>query len=99
MTKFDQQSVGLQAIQILLPGTYSIYYGEEIQMKDNPMISYDDTMDPVAKKSGPQNYTRLSRDPFHTPMLWNTSRNYGTHQFCICVNIYWIRNWLQYYIY
>ena len=85
MTKFDQKSVGLQAIQILLPGTYSIYYGEEIQMKDNTMITYDDTVDPVAKKAGSVNYTRLSRDFFHTPMLWNSSKNYGNFAHVILV--------------
>lgn len=84
MNKFDQLSVGLQMIQLLLPGSYSIYYGEEIQMKDHPSISYDDTVDRVALDSGPQNYTKLSRDPYHTPMLWNSSRHYGIEaQHCI----------------
>lgn len=86
MTKFDTKSAGLQMIQILLPGTPSIYYGEEIQMKDHPSISYEDTVEPFVKAAGPQNYSRysqLSRDPYHTPMLWNSSRNAGTIQLYI----------------
>lgn len=82
LTKFGQLAFGLQMMQLFLPGSASIYYGEEIQMTNTVSISYDDTVDSVARSSGPSNYTLVSRDPFHTPMKWNSSRNAG--------NISWI---------
>ena len=70
-------SVGLQLVQLLLPGTSSMYYGEEIQMKNHPSIRFDETVDIVARDAGPENYSIVSRDPFRTPMQWNSSRHAG----------------------
>lgn len=75
-SKFNQLAIGLQVTQILLPGSSSIYYGEEIQLT-NPSITYVDTVDSVAKEAGPTNYTLVSRDPYRSPMKWNSSRHAG----------------------
>lgn len=77
LSRFNQLAVGLQVISIFLPGSTSIYYGEEIQLTNHQSISFQQTIDPVAKSAGESNYTRVSRDPFHTPMKWNSSLNSG----------------------
>jgi len=77
LSKFERLSTGLQVVQLLLPGAAVVYYGEEIQMKNHPFISFDETVDVVAKAAGPDNYLKVSRDPFRTPMQWNNSRNAG----------------------
>lgn len=79
LSKFNQLAIGLQVISILLPGSPSIYYGEEIQLTNYPSLSYRDTVDSVAKEAGPTNYSLVSRDPFHTPMKWNSSLNAGIY--------------------
>ena len=89
--KFGRMAPGLQIVQLLLPGIKSIYYGEEIEMSNLPSISFDDTRDPVAKDLGASNFSRFSRDPFRTPMLWNSSRYSGILEdsmFCIQLNFH-----------
>ena len=76
-SKFEGLSVGLQVVQLLLPGNPIIYYGEEIQMRNHPSISFEDTVDVVAIDAGHEGYTKVSRDPFRTPMQWNNSNNAG----------------------
>ena len=76
-SKFNQLAPGLQIIQILLPGSPSIYYGEEIQLSNHQSIKYEETVDVVAKDAGPSNYTLMSRDPFRTPMKWSSTRHAG----------------------
>nr|CAH0113779.1 unnamed protein product [Daphnia galeata] len=76
-SKFNQLAVGLQVTQIFLPGSLSIYYGEEIQLSNNPSIKYEETVDSAAKEAGQSNFTLISRDPFRTPMKWNSSRHAG----------------------
>lgn len=76
-SKFNQLAVGLQMIQIFLPGSSSIYYGEEVQFSNNAAIRYDETVDSAAKEAGDVNYSLISRDPFRTPMKWNSSRHAG----------------------
>ena len=76
-SKFDRLSVGLQVVQILLPGNSIVYYGEEIQMRNHASISYEETVDVVAIDAGPHGYAAVSRDPFRSPMQWNTSLNAG----------------------
>lgn len=75
--KFGRSSMGLQIVQLLLPGIKCIYYGEEIQMTNHPFLSYNDTKDDVAREAGPKNFTWVSRDPYRTPMAWNMSKNAG----------------------
>lgn len=70
-SKFGRLSAGLQVVQVFLPGVKSIYYGEELDMTDHPSISYEETKDEVARDIGPANFTRVSRDPYRTPMPWN----------------------------
>jgi len=77
LSKFDRLAVGLQVIQILLPGNAGIYYGEEIQMRNHQSISFEETVDVVALDAGADAYAKVSRDPFRTPMQWNNSRNAG----------------------
>lgn len=76
-SKFNRLAVGLQVTQIFLPGSSSIYYGEEILLSNNPTITYEQTVDSAAKEAGQSNYNKISRDPFRTPMKWNSSRNAG----------------------
>ncbi|KAB7503540.1 hypothetical protein Anas_13046 [Armadillidium nasatum] len=59
---------------LLLPGTPTTYYGEEIGMVDT-YISYEDTQDPAGCNNGPEHYTETSRDPARTPMQWDESKN------------------------
>ncbi|KAL7638995.1 UNVERIFIED_CONTAM: hypothetical protein RMT77_010529 [Armadillidium vulgare] len=61
---------------LLLPGTPTTYYGEEIGMVDT-YISYEDTQDPAGCNNGPDHYTETSRDPVRTPMQWDESQNAG----------------------
>ncbi|KAK4008132.1 hypothetical protein OUZ56_013285 [Daphnia magna] len=76
-SKFNQLAIGLQMIQIFLPGSSSIYYGEELQFTNNAAIKYGETVDTAAQEAGPINYSLISRDPFRTPMKWNSSRHAG----------------------
>ncbi|KAB7505357.1 Maltase A1 [Armadillidium nasatum] len=61
---------------LLLPGTPTTYYGEEIGMVDT-YISYEDTQDPAGCNNGPEHYTETSRDPVRTPMQWDETQNAG----------------------
>jgi alpha-glucosidase len=68
----DQARVA--AILLLtLRGTPTIYYGEEIGMRDVP-IPLDEIQDPQGKRMPDKN---LSRDPMRTPMQWNDGPNAG----------------------
>lgn len=58
----------LLAVQMLLPGTSSSYYGDEIAMKDG----VDGNMDPASRLPG-----QRSRDPYRSPMQWTSSENAG----------------------
>ena len=78
-SKFQRRAIGLQIVQLLMPGTKSIYYGEEIEMTNHPQISFQDTRYPVAKDLGQNNFSLVSKDPFRTPMLWNASKHSGTN--------------------
>jgi alpha-glucosidase len=56
-----------------LRGTPTLYYGDEIGMRDVP-IPPDEVQDPQGLNMPGKN---LSRDPERTPMLWDSSRNAG----------------------
>jgi glycosidase len=42
-SKFQCRAIALQIVQLLMPGTKFIYYGEEIEMTNHPQISFPDT--------------------------------------------------------
>ncbi len=61
---------------LTLRGTPTIYYGEEIGMRDVP-IPFNEVQDPQGLNMPDKN---LSRDPARTPMQWNPNINSGfTH--------------------
>ena len=59
-----------------LPGTLTMYYGEELGMQDVP-IPPDEAQDP-AEKTEPG--IGMGRDPERTPMPWDNSRSMRIHQ-------------------
>lgn len=62
------------AVMLLtLRGTPTIYYGDEIGMKDVP-IPFEEVQDPQGINMPDKN---LSRDPARTPMQWDSSPNAG----------------------
>ncbi|RDD39344.1 Maltase A3 [Trichoplax sp. H2] len=65
----------VNAVNLLLPGTPTTYYGEEINMR-NVKISLADTQDPFGLQN-PDIYESVSRDPERTPMQWDDSPNAG----------------------
>ena len=56
-----------------LPGTLTIYYGEELGMQDVP-IAPDEIQDPAEKR---QPGIGMGRDPERTPMPWDRSASSG----------------------
>lgn len=58
---------------LTLRGTPTLYYGDEIGMKDVP-IPMEEVMDPQGLNMPDKN---LSRDPARTPMQWDESDNAG----------------------
>lgn len=66
----------LNTLLLLLPGTPTTYYGEEIGLEDIE-LSYDDTQDPFGRFYGPERYREVSRDPVRSPMQWNHSYQSG----------------------
>ncbi|KAK4303292.1 hypothetical protein Pmani_024677 [Petrolisthes manimaculis] len=60
----------LNMLNLLLPGTPTTYYGEELGM-ENTFISWEDTRDPKGCRWGKEHYQEYSRDPERTPMQWN----------------------------
>lgn len=68
-----QQSKVAAVLLLTLRGTPTIYYGEELGMRDVP-IPFDEVKDPQGLNMPDKN---LSRDPFRTPMQWDDSDNSG----------------------
>lgn len=58
---------------LTLPGTPTLYYGDEIGMQDVP-IPLEDQYDPQGLNMPDKN---ISRDPARTPMQWDTKANAG----------------------
>ncbi|PRY15528.1 alpha-glucosidase [Pontibacter ummariensis] len=58
---------------LTLRGTPTLYYGDELGMRDVP-IPPDEVQDPQGLNMPDKN---LSRDPARTPMQWDTSENAG----------------------
>jgi alpha-glucosidase len=68
-----QQAKVAAMLLLTLRGTPTIYYGDEIGMKDVP-IPFAEVQDPQGLNMPDKN---LSRDPARTPMQWNASKNAG----------------------
>lgn len=68
-----QQAKVAAMLLLTLRGTPTMYYGDEIGMRDVP-IPFDELMDPQGLNMPGKN---LSRDPARTPMLWDTGKNAG----------------------
>lgn len=63
------------AVQNLLPGTPTVYYGDELAMEDL-WIRYDQCQDPSCIKN-PDDFWEAGRDPERTPMQWDASKSAG----------------------
>jgi len=68
-----QQAKVAAVLLLTLRGTPTLYYGDEIGMRDVP-IPEDEIRDPQGLNMPGKN---LSRDPERTPMLWDASANAG----------------------
>lgn len=73
-SRVGQQQARVAALLLLtLRGTPTIYYGEEIGMRDVP-IPFNEVKDPQGLNMPDKN---LSRDPARTPMQWSNSEYAG----------------------
>lgn len=73
-SRVGTQQARIAAMLLLtLRGTPTIYYGDEIEMKDVP-IPFDEVKDPQGLNMPDKN---LSRDPSRTPMQWDDSEHAG----------------------
>jgi alpha-glucosidase len=68
-----QQSRVAAMLLLTLRGTPTIYYGEELGMRDVP-IPFEEVQDPQGLNMPDKN---LSRDPARTPMPWDNSEHAG----------------------
>lgn len=68
-----QQSRVAAVLLLTLRGTPTMYYGDELGMRDVP-IPPEEVMDPQGLNMPGKN---LSRDPERTPMLWDSAANAG----------------------
>ncbi|MGN6646015.1 MAG: alpha-amylase family glycosyl hydrolase [Cytophaga sp.] len=68
----DQARIAAMLL-LTLRGTPTIYYGEELGMRDVP-IPFEEVLDPQGLNMPDKN---LSRDPARTPMQWDNSVNSG----------------------
>jgi alpha-glucosidase len=73
-TRVGPSQIAVAAMLLLtLPGTLTIYYGEEIGMT-NALIEPNDVQDPAEKR---QPGIGMGRDPERTPMPWDCSEMAG----------------------
>lgn len=63
-------------LQLLLPGTAIVYYGDELGIEDT-WTRWDETVDERAFIAGKKRYEDYTRDPCRTPMPWDDTRNAG----------------------
>lgn len=68
---------GMNAVNLLLPGTSITYYGEEIGMVDNYDITYEEGVDPQGCNYPKESFKEMSRDFERTPFQWDDSVNAG----------------------
>lgn len=69
----EKYQKAFQALNLLLPGTAFVYYGDEIAMT-NGVVNGAAIKDPLSAAG------KQSRDPFRTPMLWTNKEQAG---FCM----------------
>ncbi|XP_071488774.1 alpha-glucosidase-like [Diadema antillarum] len=62
-------------LNLLLPGTPTTYYGEELGM-EHIEVSFEETQDPFGKNN-PCCWKEYSRDPERSPMQWDGTKNAG----------------------
>ncbi|CAB4056239.1 unnamed protein product [Lepeophtheirus salmonis] len=64
---------------MLLPGSVILYYGDEIGMINNDLITFDETEDPYALPpyADATNYKSKSRDSSRSPMQWSNTKYAG----------------------
>ena len=75
-TRVGLSQAAIAAMLLLtLPGTLTIYYGEEIGMT-NALIPPEDVQDPAEKR---QPGIGMGRDPERTPMTWDCSEDGRFH--------------------
>ncbi|GAB3925930.1 alpha-amylase family glycosyl hydrolase [Larkinella terrae] len=73
-SRVGREQARVAALLLLtLRGTPTVYYGDEIGMRDVP-IPFDEVQDPQGLNMPDKN---LSRDPARTPMQWDNSPNAG----------------------
>lgn len=73
-SRIGSEQAKVAAILLLtLRGTPTLYYGDEIGMRDVP-IPFNEVQDPQGLNMPDKN---LSRDPCRTPMEWNGNENAG----------------------
>ncbi|HVW14673.1 MAG TPA: alpha-amylase family glycosyl hydrolase [Mucilaginibacter sp.] len=73
-SRIGSEQAKVAAILLLtLRGTPTLYYGDEIGMRDVP-IPFDEVRDPQGLNMPDKN---LSRDPCRTPMQWTPQKNAG----------------------
>ncbi|WP_420149185.1 alpha-amylase family glycosyl hydrolase [Spirosoma sp.] len=73
-SRVGKEQARVAALLLLtLRGTPTIYYGEEIGMRDVP-IPFDEVQDPQGLNMPDKN---LSRDPARTPMQWSKDKHAG----------------------
>ncbi|GAB3903171.1 alpha-amylase family glycosyl hydrolase [Larkinella knui] len=73
-SRVGREQARVAALLLLtLRGTPTIYYGDEIGMRDVP-IPFEEVQDPQGLNMPDKN---LSRDPARTPMQWDASPNAG----------------------
>ncbi|MBE0696047.1 MAG: alpha-glucosidase, partial [Anaerolineaceae bacterium] len=70
----DERLKVAAALLLTLRGTPFLYYGEEIGMRDIPIRSKEDVLDPVGKTFWP---LMKGRDGCRAPMQWDASSNAG----------------------
>ena len=76
-SRIGREQAKVAALLLLtLKGTPTIYYGDEIGMRDVP-IPFEEVQDPQGLNMPDKN---LSRDPARTPMPWDDSQNGGFTQ-------------------
>ncbi|CAK9300638.1 unnamed protein product [Gordionus sp. m RMFG-2023] len=62
---------------LLLPGTPTVYYGDELGMTNIDVPPFTQTQDSFALNMGPERYKLYTRDPERSPMQWDSTPNAG----------------------
>lgn len=71
-----QRSDQISMLCAILPGVGIIYNGDEIGMKNGPVL-WNQTVDTQGLSAGPNRYMQFSRDPERTPFQWDNTTSAG----------------------